>query len=96
VVTLNVPRDADMGSVMGALNSAVEAVQADETVASYLLEKPEAEGWIDLTDAAIQVRFMAKTMAGKQWQVAQALRKYALQAISAKNVPAKADQEDFQ
>ncbi len=89
VVTLNVPRDADMDRVMDALHAASQAVGADETVAPYLLEAPEAEGWIDLTDAAIQVRFTAKTAPGKQWQVAQALRKYALQELSEKNLPAE-------
>jgi small conductance mechanosensitive channel len=94
VVTLNVPRDSDMEGVMRALETASLAVRADEGISKYLLEAPEAEGWIDLTDAAIQVRFMAKTVPGKQWQVAQTLRKYALQALSAKNVPAEASQPD--
>ncbi len=93
VITLNVPRDSDMDRIMGALKAASQAVQSDETVSPYLLEAPEAEGWIDLTDAAIQVRFTAKTTPGKQWQVAQALRKYALRELSEKNLPAKPGEE---
>jgi small conductance mechanosensitive channel len=91
VVTLNVPRDSDMDRVMRALETASETIRADETISKFLLEAPEAEGWIDLTDSAIQVRFMVKTVPGKQWQVAQALRKHALQALSAKNVQAETD-----
>ncbi len=89
VVHLNVPRDADMDQVMRALESASQAVRNDAEVSAYLLEDPEAQGWVELTDASIQVRFMVKTIPGRQWQVAQALRKHALRALSAKNVPAE-------
>jgi small conductance mechanosensitive channel len=89
VVTLNVPRDSDMDQVMRALDSAVQAARSEEMAASYLLEIPQVEGWIDLTDVAIQVRIMAKTVPGKQWEVAPVLRKHALRALAEKNLPAE-------
>ena len=89
VITLNVPRNADMEKVMQALSRASQAVLFDQIISPHLLESPEAEGWIDLTESAIQVRFMVKTSPGKQWQVAQALRKYAFQALSDAKLPSE-------
>lgn len=81
VVTLNVPIRADMEQVTQALQRAAEAAAADEPIASFLLSPPEAEGWVDLTETAVRVRLSAKTRPGKQWQVAQALRRHALQQL---------------
>lgn len=81
VVTLNVPIRADMEQVTQALQHAAEAAAADEPIASFLLSPPEAEGWVDLTETAVRVRLSAKTKPGKQWQVAQALRRHALQQL---------------
>jgi moderate conductance mechanosensitive channel len=89
VVTLNVPRDSDMEVIMRALNNASLEIRQDESVKSFLLEDPEAQGWIDLTDSAIQMRFTVKTVPGKQWEVAQAMRRYALEAMRKVNIPAE-------
>ncbi len=89
VITLNVPRNADMERVMRILSAGIQAIQSDPEVSPHLIEAPMAEGWIDMTDAAIQVRVMAKTLPGKQWEVAQALRKYALRALAENNLSAK-------
>lgn len=81
VVTLNVPIRADMEQVTQALQRAAEAAAADEPIASFLLSPPEAEGWVDLNETSVRVRLSAKTRPGKQWQVAQALRRHALQQL---------------
>jgi hypothetical protein len=37
--------------------------------------------WNSLTDTAVQVRLLAKTSPGKQWEVARAMRRYATLAL---------------
>jgi len=81
VVTLNVPLSADMDQVMEALASAAHEAGKDAGIANLLLSPPETQGWVDLTDTAVRVRLMAKTRPGRQWEVAQVLRRYALQRL---------------
>jgi len=78
VVTLSVPLDADMGHVMDSLNRAAQEAGQDDKISGYLLALPEAVGWSDITETAVRVQLAAKTKPGKQWDVAQVLRKYAL------------------
>jgi small conductance mechanosensitive channel len=81
VVTLNVPITADMDQVMEALSAAAQEAGQDPTISKNLLSPPETQGWVDLTDTAVRVRLMAKTRPGRQWEVAQVLRKYALHKL---------------
>lgn len=78
VVTLSVPIAADIERVTQALHQAAETAGQDASIAPFLLAPPEAQGWVDLTETAVRVRLTARTKPGKQWQVAQALRKHAL------------------
>ncbi|RPI32278.1 MAG: mechanosensitive ion channel family protein [Chloroflexota bacterium] len=86
IVNLNVPRNADMEKALAALSAAAQRAKEDESVAPCLMESPEVQGWVDVTDSSILVRVMAKTVPGKQWEVAQALRRYALDALKTVDV----------
>jgi moderate conductance mechanosensitive channel len=81
VVTLSVPLHVNMDQVMAALNQAVQEAGQDEQIASFLLASPTTQGWVDLTDTAVRVRLLAETKPGKQWEVAQVLRKYAIEKL---------------
>jgi moderate conductance mechanosensitive channel len=83
VVDLNVDFDADVHKVVRALQTAAGQAQADPAIKDYLLEQPEAQGWIGFKDWAVQVRLMARTLPGKQWEVMMALRRHALEALQA-------------
>lgn len=87
VVEFNVPFDSDFERVRRALEASGQRVQADEALKAYLLEPPQALGWIGFKEWAAQVRVLVKTVPGKQWDVAMALRKHALEALRAEGVP---------
>jgi small-conductance mechanosensitive channel len=69
-----------------ALEDAIRLVQSDEEIASALLETPHALGWTGFTDRAVQAQIIVKTRPGKQWPVARALRKGALEQIRNENI----------
>jgi small-conductance mechanosensitive channel len=73
--------EADMERVLQALEEASRLVQLEEEIASSMLESPRALGWTGFTDWAVQAQIIAKTRPGKQWPVARALRKAALEGL---------------
>ncbi len=81
IVDFSIPFDADMESVTQALKKAADQAQNDPGIAPDLLEKPQVVGWIGHQDWTVQVRLMAKTRAGRQFQVANALRQYGFLAL---------------
>ncbi len=86
VVDLNIAFDADFSKVVRALEAAAQKVGADAGLQAHLIEPPQAMGWVGLKDWAVQVRLMARTVPGKQWDVAMALRKAALEALQAEGM----------
>lgn len=86
IVELNVDYRADMGQVLRTLEEAASKARADDAVRADLLEPPQVLGWVGFKNRAIQVRLTAKTRPGKQWSVATALRRYAVEALQAEGV----------
>jgi small conductance mechanosensitive channel len=86
VITFNVDYETDMGRVLQALEDAVRLVQSDEEIASAMLETPHVLGWTGFTDWAVQAQIIAKTRPGKQWPVARALRKAALESLQKEGI----------
>jgi small-conductance mechanosensitive channel len=86
VITFNMDYETDMELVVGALEEAVRAVQADKEIASHLLETPTVFGWTGFTDWAVQAQIIAKTQPGKQWMVARAVRKTGLEQLQKANI----------
>jgi small conductance mechanosensitive channel len=82
VVDLNLPFAADIGRVAQALDTAMARAQADPEVTSYFLEPPQVLPWSGFNAWSVQVRLMAKTVAGKQPEVGRALRRHALAGLS--------------
>lgn len=81
VVDLNLPIEADLNRAVAVLESALASLSSDPEIKEDLLEAPTVTGWTELKDWAVQARLMAKTRAGKQWAVAAAMRKRALEAL---------------
>jgi small conductance mechanosensitive channel len=81
VVTFSLDYETDMQRALQLLEEAAQAVQADGEIAPALLETPKVLGWTGFTDWAVQMQIIAKTQPGKQWLVARALRKTALEAL---------------
>ncbi len=81
VVDINVPASADMSRALAALQAAMEDAQRDEAIQGDMLDEPQVQGWNNLGDTTIQIRLLAKTAPGKQWDVSRVLRQYALSAL---------------
>ena len=86
VVTFNLDYETDMGQVLSALEEAIHLVQSEEEIASAILEVPNALGWTGFTDLGVQAQIIAKTQPGKQWLVARALRKVALELLQKEGI----------
>jgi small-conductance mechanosensitive channel len=78
LVDIGVAYEEDLDRVLAVLEEAVAAFADDPDFGPQLLERPKVLGPLSLGDWAITVRVMVKTQPGKQWGVAQALRKRIL------------------
>jgi small conductance mechanosensitive channel len=87
VVDLNLEYGVDMALAIQALDAAMQQLQADDTVKEFLIGEPVIVSWNNLTEWAVQVRLMARTLPGKQWAVGQALRRCAMQALASAGIP---------
>ncbi len=83
VVDLNLPVGTDMVAAEAALRAAVAQLRADPALMDLLLDDPTVIPWNNVTEAWVQVRLTARTKAGEQAIVAQALRRAASQALGA-------------
>ena len=86
VVNFNVDYEADLERALHTLEEAAHLVQSDEKVAPAIVEAPYALGWNGFTDWAVQMQLIAKTQPGKQWDVARALRKTALELLQKEGI----------
>jgi len=77
VVELTVGFNADFTNAIRALEAATARLQKDEALTKFLIDAPQLAGWVGFKDWGVQMRLTAKTVSGKQWEVASALRKYA-------------------
>ena len=87
LVELNFGFDADVNKAVAALDEALARLAADPRVKPHLLAAPEIFGWNDFSDWSVIVRLRAKVTAGKQGEVARAMRHYALEALNDAGVP---------
>jgi moderate conductance mechanosensitive channel len=81
LVELNFGYDADVKKAVAALDEALARLAADPRVQPHLLAEPEIFGWNAFSDWAVVVRVRAKVTAGKQGEVARAMRQFALEAL---------------
>jgi small conductance mechanosensitive channel len=87
LVEVNLGYDADVPKAIAALDESLVKLAADPSVKPYLLDEPEIFGWNEFSDWAVVVRLRAKVVAGKQGDVARAMREHALDALRAVEVP---------
>ena len=86
VVTFNLDYETDMQSALRVLEEAARLVQADSEIAPALVEAPYALGWTGFNDWAVQMQLITKTLPGKQWLVARAMRKTALELLQKEGI----------
>jgi small conductance mechanosensitive channel len=86
VVTLNLDYEADMEQATKVLNAALSQLPSEDETATALVEAPHVLGWTGFTDWAVQMQIIAKTHPGKQWLVARAIRKKALETLQSEGI----------
>jgi len=81
IITMNFNFDVDMAQVTNLLEEAVRQTNDEKEVGMHIKGEPTVSGYTGFTDWAVQAQIIAKTHPGKQWQVAMALRKNALEML---------------
>lgn len=81
LVELNFGFDADVNKAVAVLDEALAKLAADPRVKPHLLDAPEIFGWNQFSDWSVIVRMRAKVTAGKQGDVARAMRQHALETL---------------
>lgn len=81
VVEINISVDADLSKAIAALQEAAQQAAQDEALKPLLLEAPQIQGWNSLSEWAVQMRVMAKTLPGKHLDAAAILRQVTLEAL---------------
>ena len=85
IVDINVAFDADIGSVVQVLESAMLRVKDAPEISEDLLEVPVIQGWNSTSAWGVQVRLSAKTKPNRKPDVAALVRRYALEALREAN-----------
>ena len=86
IVDINVSYDADVGSVVQVLESAMLKVKDTPGISEDLLEVPVIQGWNSTSAWGVQVRLSAKTKPNRKPDVAAFVRRFALEALREANI----------
>lgn len=85
-ITFSFDYETNMDLAVKSLQEAVQLAQDDPEIKRAILDKPQVLGWTGFTDYAVQAQVLAKTKAGKQWAVARAIRKAALESLQKEGI----------
>jgi small conductance mechanosensitive channel len=80
-VELTLPEGSSYEQVSRALDRAVARVQDNADLRRALLVAPTIESWDTSPAEGVQVSVSAKTLPGRQWDLAAALRRFATDAL---------------
>jgi small conductance mechanosensitive channel len=86
IVDLYVDFDVNIGDVVQALETAMQAAYQDDSVKALLLEPPVVVGWNSMNEWGVQIRLAARSPAGKQGDAEPLLRRYALDHLSQRGI----------
>lgn len=86
VVDVPVPVGADVGEVSECLQEVGRQAHADERLRSLLLDEPSVMGVETLEVDTLNIRLVARTLPGKQFEVGRALRARAATALRGRGV----------
>ena len=76
LISIRVPYDVDLDQAAAALHDAGRRLMDNPEVKDFLLESPTVTGVEDLSGSGMVFQIMVKVIPGKQWTVAQALRRH--------------------
>ncbi len=78
VVLMPVPYDEPLDQVMEVLRREAEQARGEDPA---ILEVPVVQGVVEMNDAGVVIRVVARTAAGEQWRVERELRKRFKEAL---------------
>jgi small conductance mechanosensitive channel len=91
LVTVPLPRDADLEAITARLNSEGEALANDPAWDPVVLEAPSVAGLDDLGAEVIQMRVVGRSLPAQQWKVARELRRRIAIALRDMDVASNAE-----
>jgi small conductance mechanosensitive channel len=91
MVTVPLPRDADLEAITARLNSEGEALANDPAWDPVVLEAPSVAGLDDLGAEVIQMRVVGRSLPAQQWKVARELRRRIAIALRDMDVASNAE-----
>ncbi|WP_265523107.1 mechanosensitive ion channel family protein [Oerskovia flava] len=86
-VDVRVAYHADVDQVREVLRQAIDELEADQVLSTYLLETPEIFGIETMSAEALLLTVRVKTRAGMQWEVSRALRAGVRTHLAAAGIP---------
>jgi small conductance mechanosensitive channel len=94
VIDVPVPLDSDLNQVTTVLRTVCEDAFADTSLHELLLDPPTVMGVESLELDHLNVRVVARTLPGKQFEVARRLRERIAAALRIEGIHASAAQND--
>lgn len=91
VIDVPLPMGSDVAAANDLLHRVCEEAYADETLRPLLLDAPSVMGVESFEDAKVQIRVIARTLPGKQFDVARRLRIRIAQAFQRLGVATDAE-----
>lgn len=91
VVDIPVPTSADLTKVDGLLHGVSEAAMADESLRKLLLDAPQVMGVESIEVDTVNLRMVARTLPGKQFEVGRRLRLLVVAALIRAGIVVSAD-----
>jgi small conductance mechanosensitive channel len=91
VVDIPVPAQADLNLVNDVLHHVCEAAPLDPQLRDLLLDKPQLRGVESIEVDAVNLRMVARTLPGKQFEVGRRLRLLVVAALARAGIASPAD-----
>ncbi|MDR3663585.1 MAG: mechanosensitive ion channel family protein [Mycobacterium sp.] len=93
VVDIPVPTTADLGKVNNVLNRVCESAMEDLELRALLLDKPQLMGVESIELDTVNLRMVARTLPGKQFEVGRRLRVMVVAGLGRVGIESPADNE---
>ncbi|MDR1388193.1 MAG: mechanosensitive ion channel family protein [Propionibacteriaceae bacterium] len=87
LIDIPVAYDADVAQVTEILHQVVAEVEADQDLASQLLEAPQLLGVESVSATTMTLRILIKTPPNQQYDLVRDIRERAMAALNAANIP---------
>ena len=91
VIDIPVPSSADLARVNEVLQGVCDAAGQDQSLHELLLDKPKLMGVESIEKDTVNLRMVARTLPGKQFEVGRQLRQLVIAALARAGIVTRAD-----